>query len=98
MRSAERVRLCLNEKLSKIILQMLQDSSYIISVLSSYMINEKKSLEELSNLYPKASLIDEDGKSRDEILNKHWLIHEEDYKQVSGDQIDPRRFLSCCLY
>ena len=55
------------------------------------MINDNKTLEELSNLYPKVSVVDEDGKTHDEIVNKHWLIHEEKYQPSSGNEIDPRR-------
>nr|CAB3265263.1 prostaglandin E synthase 2 [Phallusia mammillata] len=57
--------------------EQLNDSSLIISVLASYLINENISISELLNQYPESELIDEDGKVKKLILNKHWLIMEE---------------------
>uniref|UniRef100_H2YX12 Glutaredoxin domain-containing protein n=1 Tax=Ciona savignyi TaxID=51511 RepID=H2YX12_CIOSA len=70
-------------------LQQLSDSSLIISVLSSYMINNDREIEELVKCYPITTVVNEKGKAEKVILNKHWLISEEPVVQTAEN--DPRK-------
>nr|XP_002128139.1 prostaglandin E synthase 2 isoform X2 [Ciona intestinalis] len=64
----------------------LRDSSLIISILSSYIINEGMNITELLKRYPTTTVVGEDGKSKQETLNKHWLISDEaDLATVEND-------------
>ncbi|CAK8688835.1 unnamed protein product [Clavelina lepadiformis] len=70
----------------------IADSSLIMSVLSSYLVNDNLSITEIMKLYPHTTQIDDDGKKKDVILNKYWLIHDEEYKPAEvADGVDPRK-------
>ena len=54
------------------------------------MINPNKSVEEIVERYPRKQETDESGKVKELILNKHYLTHDEVWKEQKFD-IDPRR-------
>ncbi|XP_055914094.1 prostaglandin E synthase 2 [Eupeodes corollae] len=56
----------------------LTDSSTIISILASYMINPKEQdAGELADFYPEISFFDNDGKKKSDIMNKYFLMYQE---------------------
>nr|CAG4638545.1 EOG090X08KD [Cyclestheria hislopi] len=54
--------------------QQLNDSSLIISVLSSYLHGEEKNLLEIVKCYPKVQYDDEKGKRRSEVMNQYFVM------------------------
>lgn len=55
----------------------LTDSSTIISVLASYMVNRKQNLVELANYYPNISFFDDQGQKQHDIMNKYFLMYQD---------------------
>lgn len=53
--------------------QPLNDSSMIISALSTY-IKDRNDLKETVKYYPHITYIDEDGSKKSEIMNKYFLV------------------------
>ncbi|EFA00341.1 prostaglandin E synthase 2 [Tribolium castaneum] len=53
--------------------QPLNDSSMIISALSTY-IKDRKDLRETVKCYPHITYVDEDGSKKSEIMNKYFLV------------------------
>lgn len=53
----------------------LTDSSMIVSVLSSFLIDPSVDISELVKLYPSVSYMNDDGKKIHDILNKYHLIY-----------------------
>lgn len=53
--------------------QPLNDSSMIISALSTFL-KDKKELREIVKCYPHITYIDEDGAKKSEIMNKYFLV------------------------
>lgn len=59
----------------------LSDSSMIVSVLSSYLIDPSVDISEYAKLYPSISYMNDDGKKIHDILNKYHLIYGEKIPQ-----------------
>lgn len=57
-----------------IVFQQLTDSSTIISILSSYLMDKKQDLYQVVQCYPTVTFTDESGKKTDDILNKYFLM------------------------
>lgn len=55
----------------------LTDSSMIVSVLSSYMIDPSVDIKELAQFYPSVSYMNNEGKKIHDILNKYHVIYGE---------------------
>ncbi|XP_078685949.1 prostaglandin E synthase 2-like [Branchiostoma floridae x Branchiostoma belcheri] len=54
--------------------QQLNDSSVIISVLKTFMVNTHKDLDKVVSYYPIMVTQDTDGKEVREIANRHWVM------------------------
>lgn len=55
----------------------MTDSTMIVSLLSSYLIDPTIPIEDLVQYYPSISYFKDDGKKVNEILNKYHLIYGE---------------------
>lgn len=67
----------------------MTDSTAIISILSSYLIDPSVSINELVEMYPEISYLNNDGKKTFEILNKYHLMHgEKSPKTVNKDDLE----------
>lgn len=55
----------------------MTDSTMIVSLLSSYMIDPTTPIEDLVKYYPSISYFKDDGKKVNDILNKYHLIYGE---------------------
>lgn len=55
--------------------QPLNDSSMIISLLSSYMQDKFQNISELVEYYPNIGMHDNKGKFKYEIMNKYFLMY-----------------------
>ncbi|CAH1394761.1 unnamed protein product [Nezara viridula] len=64
----------------------LNDSSMIISALTSHLNDKEVSLEEVSNYYPSMSYVDDDGKIRNEILNRYYLMFQRSIASESKNE------------
>ncbi|XP_077971934.1 prostaglandin E synthase 2-like [Styela clava] len=70
----------------------LQDSSLIISILSTYMKDGgKKKLSGILKEYPSSEIITEEGKKQEVVLNKYWVLEEEPDKPTHVSEDDMRR-------
>jgi len=56
--------------------QQLTDSTMIISVMASYFKDKTVNIEEIANFYPPVSYIDTDGKKKTDIMNKYFVMNE----------------------
>ena len=56
--------------------QPLNDSSMIVSVLSSYLYDRSHKLEELASYYPHIALHDASGNFKHDIVNKYFLMYQ----------------------
>ena len=56
--------------------QPLNDSSMIVSLISSYLQDQSKNIEELAKFYPTINITDESGKPKKEIMNKYFLMYQ----------------------
>ncbi|XP_012279551.1 prostaglandin E synthase 2 [Orussus abietinus] len=56
--------------------QPLTDSSMIISLLASYLSDKSCPVENLVHYYPTVSMHDEEGKFKNEIVNKYFLMYQ----------------------
>lgn len=56
----------------------LTDSSMIISALSSFLLNTNQDIGQLVNYYPNVSFIDENGKQKTDVINKYFLMYQEE--------------------
>lgn len=48
----------------------------IISILSTYLLGKNQDLDEVIDCYPSVSYVDDDGKNKEEVLNKYFLMHQ----------------------
>lgn len=54
----------------------MNDSSMIISALASYLHDRNQGLEEVVKFYPSISFTDDDGKLKNDILNRYFLMYQ----------------------
>lgn len=54
--------------------QPLNDSTMIISLLSSYLYDMSFKIEDIANYYPNIAMQNEDGVFKYEIINKYFLM------------------------
>ncbi|KRT81447.1 hypothetical protein AMK59_5328, partial [Oryctes borbonicus] len=71
--------------------QPLNDSSMIISALSSYTRDGKTSLTDIVKYYPLISFVDDSGAKKYDIMNKYFLMYNEKDPERSKTQIDEER-------
>ncbi|XP_015586173.1 prostaglandin E synthase 2 [Cephus cinctus] len=55
--------------------QPLNDSSMIVSLLSSYLTEKTQEMNELAKYYPIIAMHDDDGKFKHEVVNKYFLMY-----------------------
>ncbi|XP_055387173.1 prostaglandin E synthase 2 [Condylostylus longicornis] len=74
----------------------LTDSSTIVSILSSYMLDKNQDIGELVKLYPNVSFFDDKGKKVYDILNKYFLMFGDKNKPSTSkeDQLSERQWRS----
>lgn len=56
----------------------LTDSSMIISTLASFLLNTDQDIGQLVNFYPNVSFTDDNGKQKSDVINKYFLMYQED--------------------
>lgn len=72
--------------------QELQDSSLIISILSTFMKDEgKRKISDIMKEYPPTEIVTEEGKKQTTVLNKYWVLEEEPDKPIQVSEDDARR-------
>lgn len=71
----------------------LTDSSMIISSLASYLLNTDQDIGQLVNYYPSISFTDDNGKQKTDVINKYFLMFQENRppKSVTKEQMDEER-------
>lgn len=56
----------------------LTESSMIISTLASFLLNTDQDIGQLVNYYPNVSFVDDGGKQKTDVINKYFLMFQED--------------------
>lgn len=56
--------------------QPLTDSTMIVSAMATYLKDKSANIEEIVNFYPSMSYIDKDGKKKTDIMNKYFVMNE----------------------
>lgn len=64
----------------------LNDSSVIISVLTSHLKDRDVSIAEVSNYYPSMAYVDDDGTVRRETLNRYYLMYQRSITSESKNE------------
>ena len=54
----------------------LTDSSMIVSVLASFELDPKQDLLELASFYPNKTYFDDNGRKKQEVMNKYFLMYQ----------------------
>lgn len=63
----------------------LTDSSMIISALSSFLMNPDTDIGEIARYYPSVQYIAENGSTKNEILNKYFLMLQKSSKNKTTE-------------
>lgn len=58
--------------------QPLTDSTMIVSALATYFKDKTANIEEIANFYPPVSYVDVDGKRKTDIMNKYFVMDEDE--------------------
>lgn len=58
--------------------QPLIDSTMIVSAMATYLKDKSINIEEIANFYPSVSYVDEDGKRKTDIMNKYFVMNEDE--------------------
>lgn len=58
--------------------QQLTDSTMIISALATYLKDKTVDIHDIANFYPSVSFIDVDGKRKSDIMNKYFIMNEDE--------------------
>lgn len=58
--------------------QPLTDSTMIVSAMATYLKDKSFNIEDISNFYPSVSYVDEDGKRKTDIMNKYFIMNEDE--------------------
>ncbi|XP_062550839.1 prostaglandin E synthase 2 [Armigeres subalbatus] len=69
----------------------LQDSSMIVSVLSSYLKDKSQDVGDLAKFYPSISFINDSGRKTSDIMNKYFLMLQDSKQHKANDEQDEER-------
>lgn len=58
--------------------QPLTDSTMIVSALATYLKDKTVSIQDIANFYPSVSFVDVDGKRKADIMNKYFIMNEDE--------------------
>lgn len=58
--------------------QPLTDSTMIVSALATYLKDRTFNIEDIANFYPSISYVDVDGKRKTDIMNKYFIMNEDE--------------------
>lgn len=58
--------------------QPLMDSTMIVSAMSTYLRDKSINIEDVANFYPSVLYIDEDGKRKADIMNKYFIMNQDE--------------------
>lgn len=61
--------------------QQLTDSTMIISAMATYLKNRMFNIQDIANFYPSVTFIDDDGKRKSDIMNKYFIMNEDESKK-----------------
>uniref|UniRef100_A0A1B6ENQ9 Glutaredoxin domain-containing protein n=1 Tax=Cuerna arida TaxID=1464854 RepID=A0A1B6ENQ9_9HEMI len=72
--------------------QQLNDSSMIISALSSYLLESQGNLPEIVRCYPSISYHDDDGKLKNEVVNRYFIMFNDEIpKNRTKEELEEER-------
>jgi microsomal prostaglandin-E synthase 2 len=71
--------------------QPLTDSTMIISAMATYLKNISVNIEDVANFYPSVSFIDSDGKRKSDIMNKYFIMNEDESEKSKRLNSDNER-------
>lgn len=61
--------------------QQLTDSTMIVSAMATYLKNRMFNIQDIANFYPSVTFIDDDGKRKSDIMNKYFIMNEDESKK-----------------
>lgn len=72
--------------------QIFQDSSMIVSALSSYIRESGRELQDITKSYPQISFLDENGTTKNEIMNRYFLMLDQpELKGLNTKEVNEER-------
>ncbi|KAK9307510.1 hypothetical protein QLX08_002141 [Tetragonisca angustula] len=72
--------------------QSLNDSSMIISLLASYLKDRSQKINDLVDYYPSIAMHDENQKLKYEIMNKYFLMYQENLPTKTDEIMEERKW------
>lgn len=75
--------------------QQLNDSSVIVSVLSTYLNDTSTKLTDVVKFYPNIAFMDDDGTIKKEVLNRYHVMYHGQQSESASKRIV--LVLKCCL-
>ncbi|XP_026823301.1 prostaglandin E synthase 2 [Rhopalosiphum maidis] len=71
--------------------QPLTDSTMIVSALATYLKDKTFNIEDIANFYPSISYVDVDGKRKTDIMNKYFIMNEDESEKSKRLNFDNER-------
>ncbi|XP_025196508.1 prostaglandin E synthase 2 [Melanaphis sacchari] len=71
--------------------QPLTDSTMIVSALATYLKDKTFSIEDIANFYPSISFVDVDGKRKTDIMNKYFIMNEDESEKSKRSNFENER-------
>lgn len=68
--------------------QPLTDSTMIVSALATYLKDQTSDIQEIANFYPSVIYVDEDGKRKTDIMNKYFIMNEDESDTVKRSNFE----------
>lgn len=70
----------------------LAESSMIVSILASYLADPTQDIAELYKFYPTETYVDEAGSSKSEVINKYFLMLQQDGSKLSANKKEQAKY------
>lgn len=58
--------------------QPLTDSTMIVSAMATYLKDKTVDIQDIAKFYPSVSYVDVDGKRKSDIMNKYFIMNEDE--------------------
>lgn len=68
--------------------QPLTDSTMIVSALATYLKDQTTNIEDIANFYPSVIYVDVDGKRKTDIMNKYFVMNEDESDSLKRSKFE----------
>lgn len=68
--------------------QPLTDSTMIVSALATYLKDQTTNIQDIANFYPSVIYVDVDGKRKTDIMNKYFVMNEDESDSLKRSKFE----------